>query len=75
MCDRLKSNWNYIGTADDGTTSDIIIAMFKIKESRTKTKHTKQMKIFDFEQFLYIQRGGANLLRFFVEGCSTTTLI
>jgi hypothetical protein len=31
--------------------------MFKIGESRTKTKYIKQIEIFDFEQFRYIQRG------------------
>jgi len=30
--------------------------MFKIGESRTKAKYTKQIEIFDFEQFRYIQR-------------------
>ena len=24
MFDRLKSNWDYIGTADDGTTYDVL---------------------------------------------------
>lgn len=31
--------------------------MFKIGESRTKTEYIKQIEIFDFEQFRYIQRG------------------
>ena len=42
--------------------------MFKARASRKEKKHTKQMKIFDFEQFLYIQRGGTNIFHFFVEG-------